>query len=185
MEGVGDGFDEGVAWDAEEVRKDLADDAGGEKYRAKEKKGELGEVDVGDEGARQKHAEVDAESEERGGRDLPELEGGKGSAEDEELAEDEEEIHTECEGSVGEGRDGGEDPRDGRDGGCAEARLGGAGDAEAGEDDTEGEERGPAAAVEDEFFNCRRDFFKRFVFHKGAYYTIFQNECVAEFEIFF
>ena len=153
MEGVGDGFDEGIAWDAEEVRKDLADDAGGEKCRAKEKKGELGEVDVGDEGARQKHAEVDAESEERGGRDLPELEGVKGAAEDEELAEDEEEIHTECEGSIGEGRDGGEDPRDGRDGGCAEARLGGAGDAEAGEDDTEGEERGPAAAVEDEFFN--------------------------------
>ena len=52
MEGVGDGFDEGIAWDAEEVRKDLADDASGEKYRAKEKKGELGEVDVGDEGAR-------------------------------------------------------------------------------------------------------------------------------------
>ena len=52
MEGVGDGFNEGIAWDAEEVRKDLANDASGEKGRAKEKKGELGEVDVGDEGAR-------------------------------------------------------------------------------------------------------------------------------------
>ncbi len=124
MVGVGDGFDEGVAWDAKEVGEDLADDASGDKCRADEEERELGEVDVGDEGTGEKHAEVDAESEENGRGDLQELERLEGAAEDEELAEDEEEVHAEREGAVGEGRDGGEDPGDGGDGRGAEAGLG-------------------------------------------------------------
>ena len=80
VEGVGDGFDEGVAWDAEEVGEDLADDARSEECRADEEECNLGEVDVRDEGTGEEHAEVDAESEESGGGDLPELKGVEGAA---------------------------------------------------------------------------------------------------------
>ncbi len=66
-----------------------------------------------DEGARHPHAEVDAKTEERGGGDLPKLEGLEGAAQNEELAKDKKEIHTEGERAVGKGSNGREDPGDG------------------------------------------------------------------------
>ena len=96
------------------------------------------------------------------------------------MAEDEKEVHAEGEGAVGEGRDGGEDPGDGGDGSCAEACLGGTGDAESCEDNAEGEEGGAATTVKDQFFNWRGriELGQRFVFHRREIlYHIFGQRC--------